>query len=246
MKSRSKIQKRIDACFAIECGGVRHFCEMPRWKRILDVVLVILSSPLWFPIAFCVSVFIKLLSPGPLFYFQERVGFMGKPFQLIKFRTMYQEADRQIHQRYLKNLLQSNKPMTKLDHINDSRIIPFGNVLRTTGLDELPQLWNVLKGEMSLVGPRPCIAYECDFYKLGHFRRLATLPGLTGLWQISGKNQTSFERMIELDIQYIRRRSLFSDLSIIFNTIPAIILQARLSRKGQRGNLQSSVPCRNN
>lgn len=246
MNTRSNIQKRIDACFALECGGLGRLCEVPRWKRILDVVLIISTSPLWFPVAFCVSVFIKVLSPGPLLYYQERIGFMGKPFQLVKFRTMYHEADKQIHQSYLKDLLQSDKPMTKLDLINDSRIIPLGNILRALGLDELPQLWNVLKGEMSLVGPRPCIAYECVYYKLGHFRRFTTLPGLTGLWQVNGKNHTSFQRMIELDIQYTRRPSLLLDLSIIFRTIPAIIRQAHLSRERSRSALQSSVPCRNN
>jgi len=121
--------------------------------------------------------------------------------------------------------MNSEAPMAKMDVRGDSRIIPFGRLLRSSGLDELPQLINVLKGEMSLVGPRPCLAYEADNYLPWQRERFDTVPGLTGLWQVSGKNRTTFNQMIRLDIAYVRRKSLLLDLTIIFKTIPALLDQ---------------------
>lgn len=218
--------------------------SIPIWKRILDISIIVLTLPLWFPVGLLVALLIKIFSPGPVFYFQKRVGFLGEPFVLVKFRTMGHDSDPKIHQQHFKHLLDSGQPMTKLDHKNDSRIIPFGNSIRCLGLDELPQLWNILKGEMSLVGPRPCIEYECEHYQEKDFQRLATLPGLTGLWQVSGKNLTSFQRMIDLDLDYVNRRSLFLDCLIILKTFPAILYQTMMSRRKNRKALQPTLPCR--
>ena len=130
----------------------------------------------------------------------------------------------------------SNAPMTKMDNRGDSRIIPFGKILRSSGLDELPQLINVLQGEMSLVGPRPCLPYEAQQYQDWQRERFNGVPGLTGLWQVSGKNRTTFTRMIELDVEYTRRKSLWLDLWIIAMTIPALLIQ--MWDLGQQKRLQ--------
>jgi len=134
-------------------------------------------------------------------------------------------ADTVVHQGHLQNLMTSDRPMTKLDGV-DKRVIPGGRILRCLGLDELPQLLNVLRGEMSLVGPRPCLPYECEQYLPRHRRRFGTLPGLTGLWQVNGKNRTTFEQMINWDIQYVETKSLMLDISIMFRTFPAIARQS--------------------
>ena len=143
----------------------------------------------------------------------------------LKFRTMHCAAETVSHQSHLQELINSDKPMTKLDANGDARIIPFGKILRSSGLDELPQLINVLRGDMSLVGPRPCVPYEAEKYQAWQKERFNAAPGLTGLWQVSGKNRTTFTRMMELDIEYTRRKSLWLDLKIIFMTIPALLVQ---------------------
>src|SRR5208337_4939378 len=127
--------------------------------------------------------------------------------------------------RHLEQLIQTDRPMTKLDASGDPRIISFGRLLRATGLDELPQLINVLRGEMSLVGPRPCLPYEYNKYQRWQKERFDTLPGLTGLWQVGGKNKTTFTEMICLDIRYARTRTLWLDLEILLKTFPAIVVQ---------------------
>lgn len=140
---------------------------------------------------------------------------------------MVVNADTDVHRGHLEHLIRSDTPMTKLDKAGDSRLIPCGLFLRTLGLDELPQILNVLRGEMSLVGPRPCLPYEYEKFLPWHRQRCATLPGLTGLWQTSGKNRTTFEEMIDLDVHYARHRSLSMDLKIMVMTVPALIGQAR-------------------
>lgn len=149
---------------------------------------------------------------------------------------MFVGVDTLVHRGYLNDLMNSNAPMLKMDAHGDPRLIPFGLLLRSTGLDELPQIINVLRGEMSLVGPRPCIAYEFEKYNEEQKERFNTLPGLTGWWQVSGKNRTTFTEMIQLDIDYARRKSLWFDIKIIFKTVPAIFTQIRdvLARKARR------------
>jgi lipopolysaccharide/colanic/teichoic acid biosynthesis glycosyltransferase len=136
------------------------------------------------------------------------------------------------HREYLKSLMKSDTAMLKLDK-KDPRLILGGSLLRATGLDELPQLVNVLCGEMSLVGPRPCIPYEYEEYEAWQKRRFETLPGLTGLWQVSGKNRTTFNEMIHLDIAYVERQSFWLDATIIFRTVPALVVQVKESRGDQ-------------
>ena len=198
---------------------------VPRWKRILDITCFIWSLPLLIPLSALIALTIKIVSPGPVLFRQERTGHLGLPFMCLKFRTMKVNADTSVHQAYLTRLMTSNAPMTKLDMSGDPRLIPGGSLLRSLGLDELPQLINVLRGEMSFVGPRPCLPYEYQNYLSRHRRRCETLPGLTGLWQISGKNRTTFEEMIDLDLRYVASKSLLLDLKIVALTIPALILQ---------------------
>jgi exopolysaccharide production protein ExoY len=214
--------------------------RIPRWKRILDIVLILLALPLLLPLAAFVAVLIWAVSSGPILFKQERVGYLGGRFMCLKFRTMFVGVDSAVHQGHLRDLINSNTPMTKMDSQGDQRIIPFGLLLRSSGLDELPQIMNVLRGEMSLVGPRPCLSYEYDKYLPWQQERFATLPGLTGLWQVCGKNKTTFTEMIELDIDYGRKKSLWLDLKIILLTPLAIIIQIWEAR--QKRKLPSQSP----
>lgn len=198
--------------------------EIPSWKRAVDLTCIVLAMPVILPVGLLIALVVKIASPGPVFFYQERVGYLGKKFRCMKFRTMRVNAETQVHAAHLADLISSNQPMTKLDS-HDTRVVPFGRVLRVTGLDELPQLINVLKGEMSLVGPRPCVQYEYDRYLPRHRGRCATLPGLTGLWQVNGKNRTTFEEMIDLDLDYCQKKSVWMDLKIMAMTIPAIFVQ---------------------
>ncbi len=181
-------------------GGDDAAPRVELWKRVLDIVCIILALPVVVPLGFGIGLLIKLVSPGPVLFKAQRVGLRGGFFYCLKFRTMKVGADTSGHQQYTNQLIQNpDAPMIKLDH-KDPRIIPFGRILRSTGLDELPQLLNVLWGEMSLVGPRPALPYEFKDFLPWHRKRCDTLPGLSGLWQVSGKNNLSFERMMELDI----------------------------------------------
>jgi lipopolysaccharide/colanic/teichoic acid biosynthesis glycosyltransferase len=197
--------------------------QFPLWKRLLDVTCVLLSLPILIPVGIVLGVFIKIVSPGPAFFRQQRVGYFGKRFMCLKFRTMKVNSDDTVHQAHLKQLMTSNRPTRKLDCGGDSRLIPGGLLLRSMGVDELPQLINVLRGEMSLVGPRPCTPYEFDLFSPRHKQRCGAPPGLTGLWQISGKNRTTFEEMINLDLHYVERMSPWLDLKIMALTPLAIL-----------------------
>lgn len=197
----------------------------PSWKRSLDILLVVMALPLLLPLMVLIALIIRMVSAGPLLFKQERVGFRGGRFLCYKFRTMFVNADTMVHQGHLDQLMDSDAPMMKMDLKGDPRIIPFGRILRSSGLDELPQLINVLCGDMSLVGPRPCVSYEYQKYLPWQRERFNTLPGLTGLWQVSGKNRTTFTEMIELDIKYARNKTLWLDLKIILKTIPALLVQ---------------------
>jgi lipopolysaccharide/colanic/teichoic acid biosynthesis glycosyltransferase len=221
----------------IACDGI------PLWKRALDIACIVAAAPAWVPLGIAIAAIIKLVSPGPVFFRQERVGYLGRHFGCLKFRTMKVNADTSVHQGHLEDLMKSNRPMTKLDKAGDLRLIPGGLLLRTLGLDELPQLINILKGEMSLVGPRPCLPYEFEKYLPRHRERCGTLPGLTGLWQTNGKNKTTFEEMIDLDVHYTKHKSLFMDLKIILMTIPALVDQAGdVSRARRQARLSSVDP----
>jgi lipopolysaccharide/colanic/teichoic acid biosynthesis glycosyltransferase len=213
---------------------------LPGWKRALDLAAIFMASPLVLPLAIGIGLLIRLVSTGPLLFKQERVGYRGSRFMCLKFRTMVCGAETQTHEGHLQQLMDSNQPMIKMDAKGDARIIPFGKLLRASGLDELPQLVNVLKGEMSLVGPRPCLAYEAARYLPWQLERFNAIPGLTGLWQVSGKNRTTFTRMIQLDIEYARTKSPWLDMKIIFKTVPALLRQLRDTRQ-QKEKLAASA-----
>lgn len=200
------------------------------WKRGLDLSLIALSAPFWMPLFGIFSIWIKLVSKGPVFFRQKRIGYRQEPFQIFKFRTMHVGADTVGHQKYVANLIEGGAEMKKLDG-NDSRLIPGAKLIRSTGLDELPQLFNVIRGEMSLVGPRPCTPEELKVYPENCKKRLNGLPGMTGSWQVNGKNMTTFKRMIALDILYLRKSSLLLDLGIILYTLPAMIEQMGIFKR---------------
>ena len=211
---------------------------IPRWKRFLDLVLILLSAPLWLPLMAGISLAIKMISRGPVLFRQERIGYGGRSFKCLKFRTMIEGADTSVHQTHLASLIGSERPMTKMDLKGDPRLIVGGAWLRSSGLDELPQLINVVFGEMSIVGPRPCLPYEFERYSDWEKERCSGLPGLTGLWQVSGKNKTTFTEMIKLDRAYLRDKSLLLDLKIILRTVPALISQVNEVRTNNNNSLK--------
>ena len=194
-------------------------------KRTSDLIISALAVALLLPLWLLIALLIKLDSKGPVFYTQERVGMDGRLFLLYKFRTMDANADSDLHREYQRafiagraeaNLGNEQKPTYKL--LADPRITRVGKLLRKSSLDEVPQLWNVLLGDMSIVGPRPPIPYEVEAYELWHRKRLDMKPGLTGLWQVSGRNRLPFEEMVRLDLFYIENWSLLLDLKIILRT----------------------------
>jgi len=179
------------------------------------------------PLSLLIIFIIKRKSAGPVLFQQKRLGYKGEPFMCLKFRTMHCGAETVSHQGHLQQLITSNAPMTKLDNSGDSRIIRFGKILRASGLDELPQLINILKGEMSLVGPRPLQVRDYELFETycGDWqrKRFSVRPGITCLWQIKGRSSTTFERWMELDLQYIRTWSVWLDLEILAKTVPAVL-----------------------
>lgn len=212
--------------------------KVPSLKRGLDLFCLLLAVPTLLPLMLAIAALIKIVSPGPILYAQERIGFMGRRFRIFKFRTMRVNAETTAHQNHLKELINSNTPMIKMDAKGDSRVIPYGSILRSSGLDELPQLINVLRGEMSLVGPRPSTPYEYEQFQPWHKQRCRAIPGLTGLWQVSGKNRTTFNEMINLDIRYANNWSLWLDIKIMLLTFPVLLGQVREQRQTRksRGN----------
>jgi lipopolysaccharide/colanic/teichoic acid biosynthesis glycosyltransferase len=208
--------------------------QIPLWKRAIDIAGSVLALILLSPLLLAVPILIKIVSPGPVLFRQDRVGYRGKVFTIWKFRTMHVNADATPHRDYVQGLINNEKIMTKLDHGKDRRIIPFGNLLRATGIDELPQLINVFLGDMSLVGPRPCLSYEVQEFSPWQMRRFDAVPGLTGLWQVSGKNRTTFKEMMRLDIGYAKKRAFLLDMIIFLKTIPAIVRQVADRSSGTR------------
>jgi lipopolysaccharide/colanic/teichoic acid biosynthesis glycosyltransferase len=199
-------------------------------KRALDVMASLTLIVALSPLLLLIAALVKFRSRGPIFFRQVRVGQMMKPFTMLKFRTMRVDADHALHQEFVTNLIKSagasdgsaNNGLFKMT--NDPRVTPVGQVLRRTSLDELPQLWNVLRGEMSLVGPRPPLHYEVQQYQSWHRRRvMEAKPGLTGLWQVAGRSRTTFDEMVRLDLRYARTRSFWTDLKILLATPLAVI-----------------------
>lgn len=204
--------------------------EYPRWKRALDMLGASLLVILLLPLLAGTGLYINIISPGPVFFRQQRVGRAYRTFTCFKFRTMHAGSDTGVHADHVRNLMKNNAVLTKLDEQSDRRLIPMGRLIRAAGLDELPQLFNVLLGDMSLVGPRPCIRYESESYEHWQLRRFDTRPGLTGLWQVNGKNRTTFLDMMRFDARYARHPGFWSDLQILWRTLPMLIGQVRDAR----------------
>jgi len=205
---------------------------------MLDISCLVIAIPTLLPVTLLVAAAIKGSSNGPVLFKQERVGHDGKRFILFKFRTMIAGTDTTVHEAHVARLIEADRPMTKLDTHGDARLIPCGRLLRAAGLDELPQLINVLRGEMSIVGPRPCLPNEYNRYLPWQRERFRALPGLTGLWQVSGKNTTTFNEMIGFDIQYVRTQSLWLDVKIMLKTIPAVIVEViDIEKRRRRAHL---------
>ncbi|HZD10091.1 MAG TPA: sugar transferase [Candidatus Binatia bacterium] len=215
-------------------------------KRLLDVSICLAALIPLAPLFALIAILIKLDNPGPAFFVQQRIGakrrqvrgedpqWIVQIFPLYKFRTMRTDTDAKLHKDYMKAYISGDeqaiaslepgvKSTTSYKLTGDPRVTRVGRFLRKTSLDELPQLWNVLIGDMSLVGPRPPIPYEVEMYSQEHLRRLSTIPGITGLWQVSGRAETTFEEMVELDLEYIERKSILLDCKILLRTLPAVI-----------------------
>jgi exopolysaccharide production protein ExoY len=208
------------------------------YKRIIDVALAGCLFVILFPLMLLIAVLIKLDSAGPVLFAQERIGVKRQikggrvlwvlyTFRFYKFRSMVPNADQSLHQAYTRNFREgrANKGNngTRFKLTNDSRVTRLGRTLRKTSLDELPQLVNVLKGDMSLVGPRPALVYEAALYDDEHYERFRVIPGVTGLWQVTARCQVPFEEMVRIDIQYARRSNLWLDIKILLLTVPAVL-----------------------
>ncbi len=200
-------------------------------KRAIDVLGALVGLILFSPIMLATAITIKMTSPGPIIFKQTRFGKKGVQFQFYKFRSMYWNTDDQMHREYVANLIKGNlekinqgdkeAPLFKI--VSDSRVTRIGRIIRRTSIDELPQFLNVLKGEMSLVGPRPPLDYEVQKYEPWHLRRILEVkPGITGLWQVGGRSTTSFDDMVRLDLRYAKNWSLWLDLKIILKTAKAV------------------------
>ncbi len=225
-------------------------------KRCLDISLTLITLVVLSPVFLVIALLVRCTSRGPAFYRQERVGYNGRPFVMYKFRSMYVESDESLHRLAYEQFLRGERATGKVDgevlsavpagavklpaekkgsakkpkqrpQLGDPRVTRVGNVLRRSSLDELPQLFNVLRGDMSLVGPRPPIPYEVGLYQPEHLGRLDTLPGITGFWQVHGRGRVTFEQMVQMDLEYIQRQSLWWDIKLLLLTLPAV-----LSRKG--------------
>lgn len=200
-------------------------------KRVLDVAFGLIILALLSPLMLVVAALIKIFSKGPVLFVQERIGYRGRSFRFYKFRSMHVTSDDSIHREYIADWIKNSQKAEIDDHgvvvhkiTRDPRIIPVvGRFIRKYSIDELPQLLNVIKGDMSLVGPRPCLRYEVELYQRWHKMRFDALPGITGLWQVSGRNRLTFDQMVGLDIRYLQNWSLPLDLSIIART-PYVIL----------------------
>lgn len=186
-------------------------------KRILDWVLSVMIIICISPILIFLWIYCRIMSGGSGIFTQKRIGKDEVEFDIYKFRTMYVHLSESIHRSHVEDAIKNGKTFAKVQ--NDPRIIPFGNFIRKYGLDELPQLFNVIKGNMSLVGPRPCLPFERDLMNNNQRKRFKCIPGITGLWQVNGKNKTTFDQMLDFDIMYVNFNNIILDIKILFRTI---------------------------
>ena len=207
-------------------------CLKRFFKRVIDIIGALCGIIICFPVFSFIAIIIKITSRGPVFFRQTRLGYQGKPFTFLKFRSMYYECSDEAHKEYVYKLINRaheqintgtiDKPYYKMN--SDPRITPFGKFLRKTSLDELPQFFNVLLGQMSLVGPRPPIPYEVAHYENWHKKRVFDVkPGITGLWQTRGRSTTTFDEMVRLDLNYAKNWNLWLDMKIIFKTFKTVV-----------------------
>jgi lipopolysaccharide/colanic/teichoic acid biosynthesis glycosyltransferase len=203
-------------------------------KRMIDVAFSLTMLVALAPMMIVTAIAIAVTSPGPVIFRQQRLGRGGVPFDFYKFRSMRVSNDDRIHREFVSSLIQgkhpesvrqaSGQPLFKIQH--DPRVTSIGRLIRTTSIDELPQLFNVLKGDMSLVGPRPPIAYEAAQYQSWHLRRILEVrPGITGLWQVEGRSRVSFDEMVRMDLRYIKTRSLALDLGLLVRTVRVVLMR---------------------
>lgn len=202
--------------------------RMPRGKRWLDLVLACACLVLFAPLLAVVAALVRVTTPGPALFRQVRLGKDRRPFTLYKFRTMYAGSPDGVHRAYVRRMLTEDQPQAddgcglyKLG--DDSRITPLGRILRRTSIDELPQLLNVVRGDMSLVGPRPALPWEAELIGATHGQRFLVPPGLTGLWQVSGRNRLTMRQALDLDVEYVATQCFLLDLSILARTIPVVL-----------------------
>jgi exopolysaccharide biosynthesis polyprenyl glycosylphosphotransferase len=189
-------------------------------KRLFDIAVSAILLVLLLPIFLAVGLAIRLEDPGPILFKQQRVGRWGKLFTMWKFRSMYTDAEERKKELMASNEMAGGVIFKMKD---DPRVTRVGRVIRKTSIDELPQLWNVLKGDMSLVGPRPPVPQEVDEYSLSDRRRLEVIPGITCIWQVSGRSDIPFDQQVELDVQYIQSQSFWTDIKILLKTVPALL-----------------------
>lgn len=221
-------------------GHLRYGVSGARFKRVIDVVVSATMLVLLAPLLAAIALAVRLTSPGPALFRQTRVGFAERPFTMWKFRTMRADCDDRIHREFMRSMLRDpdTSPDTSPDTgagsasddgsevfklVDDPRITRIGAFLRRTSLDELPQLINVLRGEMSLVGPRPCLYYELEEYQPHHRMRATSMPGMTGLWQVDGRSAVHPHQALDMDLTYIKTCSLWSDLVLLVRTIRVFI-----------------------
>ncbi len=213
----------------IERPGVKLYKPYYQFaKRVIDLTLCVLLAPLAAITAIFIVIAIRLDSPGPIFFVQKRIGKGARVFNIIKFRTMYHNIDKSEHREFMKNYVNGQikqdvaekrvfKPFT------DSQVTRIGRILRKTSLDELPQLINIAKGEMSFVGPRPNVCWEVEAYQSWHKERLEVLPGITGLAQVRGRSEITFDEIVKYDIEYIKKQGLKTDLLIMWQTFTSVL-----------------------
>lgn len=200
-----------------------------RAKRILDITLTILLLPILCPIMLIIAILIRLDSQGPIFFRQKRLGQNGVEFEFLKFRSMHINNSDAAHRAAIEKFINGEPISThaqvakQYKIVGDKRVTRIGKILRQSSLDELPQFFNVLRGEMSLVGPRPALPYEVELYSAHDRLRLSGKPGLTGIWQVYGRSRVPFKEMVEMDIAYLREQSLLHDLKLILLTVPVML-----------------------
>lgn len=230
------LEKKVPALRIVEANEAPAQASAPKireklylWsKRAVDFSLSLIALAVFGLPMLVIALVVKLSSPGPVLFRQERLGKDGRPFTIYKFRSMYTNTSSELHKAYIQQLIKNSQEEGKdaawLPIAKDPRVTPVGHFLRRTGLDELPQLFNVIKGDMSLVGPRPALRYEVEMYQSWQLQRLTIMPGVSGLWQVAGRGVASFDEMIKLDLEYIERRSLALDIWIIVMTVPRRLL----------------------